>query len=475
MSLTPEGFDRPRLPEIKTDYDASFTDALGPVNTEPDAVVGQIIGIFSAGVDDLYETLQATYDSMYPATASGTALDGAVSFVGMTRLGATPTEVIAMAYGTESTLIPAGAIARAIDNRQYVTTVDTVITRASAGDVNIEVNTVTNSTAYQIITDGTSVTYTSDASATISEILAGLAALFNPLNITATVIGSVLRLRTPDLQSDFTLTVDSKLTITKLGTPVTFTGLEVGAYALPANSLTRIDSALLGWDEINNLAAGATGRFVETDEALRIRHSSGVRATGAATLPAIRARLLAEVDSIEYVAIYENRTLITDAFGLPGKSFEAVVSGGLSQDIADKIWEVKPAGIQPYGNTNVDVLDDNGDVQSVGFSRTTTKYAWVKVTVNLLDPEEALPPTVIASITAAVLSYGNSIGIGKDIIPQRFYGPIYAATDGLANITVEADATATIGGPPTYTTATTVLARSESALFDASRIVIVGV
>ena len=43
MSLTENGFERPRLPEIKTTYDGLFTDALGPLNTNPDAVIGQII------------------------------------------------------------------------------------------------------------------------------------------------------------------------------------------------------------------------------------------------------------------------------------------------------------------------------------------------------------------------------------------------------------------------------------------------
>ena len=31
MSLTEEGFDRPRLNEIKADYDQRFTDALGQI------------------------------------------------------------------------------------------------------------------------------------------------------------------------------------------------------------------------------------------------------------------------------------------------------------------------------------------------------------------------------------------------------------------------------------------------------------
>lgn len=93
MALSSTGFSRARLADIKADYDARFTEALGPVNTEPDAVVGQLIGIFAAALDDVNEALQDTYDAMYPYSAEGTSLDGAVSFVGLERLAASATTV----------------------------------------------------------------------------------------------------------------------------------------------------------------------------------------------------------------------------------------------------------------------------------------------------------------------------------------------------------------------------------------------
>lgn len=474
MTLTAQGFVRQRLNEIKADYDQRFTDALGPVNTAPDSVVGEIIGIFSEALDSVYELLQDTYDAMYPSTAEGTSLDGAVSFVGITRLGATATTVTAMCYGQEGTLLPAGVIARSLDNRQYVTTADTVISRSSAGDVLIAPSTVTNGANYQIIAGGVSVVYTADGSATAEEITSGLAALFST-DYMATASGGVLRLRAADQYTDFTLTVDSKLTITSLGTPVVFTCLELGAYTLPANALAVMDSSVNGWDSVNNLVAGATGRFVETDEELRIRHSNTVRATGSLTVQSIRARLLAEVDSVTYAAVYENRTNTIDQYGLPPHSFEAVVSGGLDQAVANKIFEVKPSGIETYGNTSIQVLDENGDVQVCEFSRPTNKIAWVRVSVNSLNTEEVLTSEIAQSIKDAVLSYGQSINIGQDIITQRFYGPIYSSTNGIGSITVEVAKTNTIGDTPSYTTANISIARTELALFDDSRITVVGV
>lgn len=473
MSLDATGLSRPRLAEIKADLDARFTAALGPVNTAADSVVGQIIGIAAAALDDAYEALQATYDSMYPATAEGASLDGAVSFVGLERLGAAATSGVGMCYGSESTLIPAGAIARAADNALYVSTADAVISRANAGAVEVTVNTVENGGSYQIIAGGVSVLYVADANATAAEIVAGLAALFDADAFTATASGDVLSLRSADGLSPFTLTVASKLTISRLSSPVPFIAAVLGAQALPVGSLARIDSAITGWDAVFNFAAGITGRDVETDEELRVRHAQSVRVTGAATLSAIQARVLNDVAGVEYAAVFENRSNEVDAFGLPAHSFETVVQGGSTADIAAKVYEVKPAGIETYGNVTSSVTDENGDAQTVKFSRATAQYAWVRVTIDALDLEEALDPGYVASITAAVLATGQALGIGKDVIVQRFIGPIYAATPGLGMITVEVDTTAGPLDVPTYASANIPIARTERATFDALRVSVV--
>lgn len=474
MTLTTTGFTRKRLSEIKADYDTAFTDALGPINTAPDAVVGQVIGIFAAALDDAYEALQNTYDAMYPYSAEGTSLDGSVAFVGLTRREASATTVNAICYGAESTLIPAGSLTRTIAGAQFASGTDTVISRSSAGDIELEVTTVTNAGNYQVIAGGTSVVYTADMTATGAEIAAGLAALFNPANYLATASGSKLRIRAADQYSDFTLTHDSKMTITRLGTPVVFTALQLGDIVCPSLSLTTIDSPIVGWDEVTNLVQGATGVNMESDEELRLRHASALSVTGAATLGAIKSRILEEVDSVTAVNIYENRSInVVDS--MPSHSFECVVVGGNNQSIANKIYEVKPAGIETYGNTSVQVTDSNGDVQIVKFTRSTAKYAWIRVSVNTLYPEETLTTAVVSSIQIAVKAYGDTLAGGEDIIVQRFYGPIYNATSGIGSITVEVAVTDGPTDAPTYSTSNIAIGRANYALFDTVRISVLGV
>jgi uncharacterized phage protein gp47/JayE len=472
MSLTITGFDRPSLIAIKADLDAKLTAVLGPINTAPDSVTGQAIGIVSAALDDVWEAAQAIYDSSYPATATGTALDGAVSYVGLSRKSAAPTTATAIILGAESTFIEVGSICTALDGRKYTTDYAVTIGRARTGYAEITVGAVEAGAIYQIIAGGVSLSYEALAGDDETAIVSGLAALFDPGEFVATAVGDTLRLYRADGKTGFTLTAGSRLTIAKLGTPVAVTCTELGANELPAGALSQMETVIVGVDGITNLVAGAAGRDYESDEALRLRFYQSADVIGSATVKAIRARILDEVAGASYAQVYENRRAYT-VDGIPPNSIEVVASGGADSDLAAKIYEVKPAGIETYGTDSAVVTDDNGDGQTVYWSRPIPQYAWVRVTVNALDTEEALQPAYIASIKAAVLAVGAAIGIGKDVITQRFFGPIYAATPGLGSITVEVAVTASSSGAPSYATSNIAVARGYHAVFDLARITVV--
>lgn len=474
MTLDATGFSRPRLADTKTEIDQLMNDALGPVNVAPDSVVGQLDGIWSEGIDNVYEDLQNTYDSQYPYSAEGTSLDGSVAFVGLERLSASATVVTAAAYGTEGTLIPAGSLAHA--DIQYFSTSDVIISRANALDVTIDVNTVSNTAAYNMLVGGTSVTFTTDSTATTAEIVTGLAALLNAAPLVAIVVGSSLRIYASDLETPFAVTVDSKLTISKRGSPVVFMANTTGANTVPVGALINIDTPLDGWTSLYNLAAGSVGNDTETDIQLRLRHESSVRSTGSATVEAIKSKLLANVPSVTSVQIYENRTNVTNSDGIPGKSYEVVIVGGTDSVIAEQIWLTKPAGIETYGNDTIMVLDSNGDAQDVSFSRPVTLYGWLTVAITSLDTEETLPVTAIAAIKQAAVDYANAnIIVGADIIIQRFIGPIYTAVSGIGSMTITAATTVNIGDTPTYVSTNIVITNTQIAVFDISRVVVTGI
>lgn len=473
-SLTVEGFSRDRLNEIKIKQDTLVTDALGAVNTNADSVIGQLNGIWAEGIDNVNEVIEDTYNSMYPSAAEGTSLDGAVSFVGLTRIPATETIVTGAAYGAEGTVILAGSFARA--DRTYKSTSDVTISRANALDVTIEVSTLTNSTAYNIFAGGLSFTFTSDASATNLEIAIGLVALINASDILiAELVGETFRIYSADLETPFAITVDAKLTITSRASPVVFACTEKGAFECPVNALVSIDSPVDGWTSLTNLKAGAIGRNMETDAELRLRHSKSVRATGSATVEAIRARMLQDVPEVTSIRIYENRTNVTSADGIPPHAFESVVVGGTDSEIFAQLFLTKPAGIETHGNESGQVVDSNGDAQTVKFSRSVPKYAWLNITVTLYS-EETVPESANLAIKEACYDYALlNIGVGTDVIIQRFIGAIFEAVSGIASVNITAAITDSPSDTPSYTSSNIAIGKAENAVFDISRMSVIGV
>lgn len=470
MALTATGLERPRLADLKTELDATVTSALGPVNTSPDSVLGQLTGIQAAALDDAYEMLQDVYDSTYPATAEGINLDRAVSLLGIVRIPAAPVVATVAVYGAEGTVIPTGSVAHA--DIQYFNTSDVTISASRTLDVKLEVGILADSTAYSVTLNGVVYTYTSGVGATNTLVINGLIAAISGYTTSGT--DDVLRVSATDGQTPFTYAKSVNLSTVQMGSPAIFVATASGARELPAGALSEIDTPIFGWDAINNLISGAGSRDVESDIDLRIRHAATSRVTGSATVKAIRARLLQEVAGVELVSIYENRSNLYSGLQ-PPHSFESIVQGGTDQAVAQNIWENKPAGIETYGNVSIDITDDNGDLQQINFSRPSPIYVWMRITVTQLYPEEPLPISTAQAIKDAVLATGEKLEVGEDIINQRFIGPIYVNTTGLGMITVESALTATSGGTPVYSTTNKAVGRSEVPIFDEVRITVVGI
>ncbi|VFS54579.1 Uncharacterised protein [Leminorella grimontii] len=90
MALTKEGYAVKRLAELKKEYDRLLINRFGPINTQPDSVIGQLEGIWAEALANIYEQAQDTYHAMY-RSARRRISDGAVSYVGITRFAATAT------------------------------------------------------------------------------------------------------------------------------------------------------------------------------------------------------------------------------------------------------------------------------------------------------------------------------------------------------------------------------------------------
>ena len=280
------------------------------------------------------------------------------------------------------------------------------------------------------------------------DIVGGLASQINlPASKTwlATNVNDELVIATANLSnitvSSITFLVPSSVTASVFA-QATVTGDVRG----PANSITQLVTAISGVQSTNNVLSFSTGRLVETDEELRARAGISTQLAGSSTVPA-NLSTIANVDGVTSVLLVENLTSTTDGEGRPPHSYEVIIQGGVDGDIAAALFSEKPAGILTHGDITVNLLDSGDTVRAVSFSRPEEIFIAVRATYSLYD-EEAFPITGAADITNIILSEGNDLDIGEDVIPKRFYGPIYSGVAGINDLTVEIQTLVSQGDVP---------------------------
>lgn len=476
--VTPTGFSRPRLPEIRQQIAEDLVTRLramgyaGEIETRPDSVFGLLIDTFAERETAVWEQVEAVYFAMYPSSASGVQLDRAVSFTGVARLDASPSSVYLMLYGLEGTQVPAlSQVRNNVTQTLWQTINDVTLGLGAAGDALMR-PLVANSTVYTVTIDGVAYSYTSDASATLPEVLAGLLVALIPSDQTITSDGAVLRVRANGRES-FALQVNGALLIEQFGTPALAQALDDGPIPAEVGELNTIITLVPGWNTVSNLQAASLGRLAETDAELRERYKSGVYALGAATLPALQANLEARVAGVTSVKVFENDTDAVDTVGRPPHSIHVVAEGGLDTEIAAAIFNYKAAGIDTYGAIEIDVLDAEGVAHEIRFDRPTPLYVWITAVIDLLpSEEEPFPPDGFSQIAANLLAAGNALGVGQDVIWQRLLRAVHAVS-GVAEADLRLAVTLSPTPPPApgdYATSNIVVADFQVARFDASRI-----
>lgn len=145
---------------------------------------------------------------------------------------------------------------------------------------------------------------------------------------------------------------------------------QTGPIEAAAGTLTNIITSVSGWDASTNASAAIVGQNRETDAEAKTSREAKIEGQGSGTIPAIRSAL-AILDGVQNFDVLENRTTSTDANGLPGLSYEAIVNGGSDADIGQLLYTNNCAGTQTFGSTSVVVIDDGGNEQTYNFSRPT--------------------------------------------------------------------------------------------------------
>lgn len=444
FGLTTEGFVPKRLEDIKADLEAAFIEKFGVVNTSPESVIGQWIGIFSRLYTELWEQLELVYSAQYPNTAAGVPLDNIVQLNGIVRNPATASTVVLQLMTKEFTtppVVPEGTTFQLAGTDVLIDLDEAAsITNTNLQRLVLEVTDVAAGT-YQFTIDGTTIDIVAVGTETEAEIAAALKSDFDgsalATYLNASISGAVLTIEYTDtsLTSNiFSLTdIDSpggELVRKEYWSPGAGKAQEVGDTAIPAESVTQTVDSVSNLEAVTNLTAGTTGRAIESDADLRARRINSVQTSQSATLSAIRQAIEA-TDDTTLAKVFENDTDAVDDEERPPHSLELVVDGPQTSEweqmIGDTLFDVKPAGIQTFGNQDVDVIDSNGDTQTVHFNYPTSVDIHMIVNITeSTDTGETLPIDWEDQVKANLVAYFSGLDLGQDVVFQKLFAPIYS-------------------------------------------------
>jgi len=189
-----------------------------------------------------------------------------------------------------------------------------------------------------------------------------------------------------------------------------------GPVAASAGSLSTILTPVTGWTAVTNSLDAVPGTNTETDAELRIRREEVLRVSGAATREAIRSAVRA-IAGVTQANIFENTTFVTDANGLPPKSFEIIASGSTQALIAKAIFDTKPVGIASHGQISEVITDSEGVNHTIKFSRPTELLLWADVNLTF-DPLK-YPATGDADVKTAIDTFVTALLVGDDLIYKQ--------------------------------------------------------
>jgi uncharacterized phage protein gp47/JayE len=471
--LKPEGFVKKTFQVIKNEIDADMIALFGnDIDLDSDQPLGQWVGIRAKREADIWDLMEEIYNSRSPDRATGVSLDFIASENNLTRIPAVPTTITnAVLFGENGTVVLGGRrIKNTRNSFEFLLDSTVNIINTNCVFAQIEFDSFNIGQTYSIIVRGTNFSEDgiTDEATTFNLFKTAIESFFT--DVFVTIVDDEIQIQSVNIMS---IDIGVDLKYVQIGSRGNFTSEETGSIPAPANSITEIITPVTGWDRVTNPTAGITGRNAETDTEFRIRRFQNISGAGAGTEEAIRSALLNDVLGVNGVNIVSNRTAVADVDGRPPHSFEVVISGGDNQQIANTIWLKQPAGILSVGNISENVIDSQGFTQIISFTRPLTKFIWVIVKRSLYN-EEIYPADGDTMIKEAIVEWSidtNNIDVGKDVIIQRLFTPVYTV-QGILNLAIEIAVTDDPLDIPVYGSVNIPIGIREIANFDTLRITV---
>jgi uncharacterized phage protein gp47/JayE len=473
--LTERGLVIKPLQQILKEEREAFVTAFGSdIDTGDDSVAGAYIGNQAVKQAQLWEIIEGLWWAGDPDSAGGVYLDRLAAMVNVERKQAQPTQVYTALWGDEGTDVLKGNLSKIQSGNEFALDSGVTIGRDKLLGFRFKIGTL-EAGNYSIAIDGYVFNYAATENDTEETVQQGL---FDQIEARFPRVYTAVNSGEDGMEIHSSAGVvpfalfcdDQKIEIESLGAFGLYKAVVPGPTFVAIGALNQIVTNVTGLDRIINYATGITGRSAESDAELRIERNNRQKQASGNEL-AIQNEIK-KIAGVLYCRVYSNRG-ITEENGRPPRCFEAIVAGGVDKEIAEKIFENGPAGVQAFGNTVVEVTDSEGFPWSIGFSRPESRYVWIKIAFSQND-EDAFPVNGIEMIKDNIDAWGAANqDVGVDLIYQKLNRPIYDVSGiGFADIKIAVtdDLTPPVDGA--YASENAIMSDRQIALVDRTRVMI---
>jgi hypothetical protein len=466
--VTPAGFVLKPVTQIRTEYTGELLTLIDPTtDVSDDQPLGQALGIGSKKLGEVWQLGQAAYAATDRGNAEGDQLDNVNGMTGTIRLSEAPSTVQCTAtFSAAGTNVPGSLVCYpappAANTSQFQNQNAIVVpalgcdglTAVSAANTWPQAAGVAGNLSWSAAGGGTATLTTGGTGSIIplsanggTVTISGAAYAGSNGTFQGVVRGTGISISWP-MPAGPPVTDVNNGAIVWLANPLfgatLFPFASVAAGPLSGQALVAANAAaavtsgvgvgqlnqlvpVAGWVNVADAGVVNIGTLVELDPPYRVRGYQDLSAPGNDTLDATAAAILLALQNAPQppaqfgVKMYENTTLVTDANGVPGRSYMAVVYDGTIPNVVQNdpligqaIWNNVPGGGEPsYGSAagiyarTVSVFDSQGVLRTVQFARPSAIPIYLLFTVSVASLATMNPgqqAALIAAITVSLVS-----------------------------------------------------------------------
>lgn len=452
-----------RYETVEAQIDDAIQQAFGgDIDLSSDSLMGVYADVLGIAEVELWELSQAVYDSANLMSAEGILLDNLALLVGIVRLPATGTRGVLWVGAADGTILPAESRFQSKVGDYFISQSETNITTSACVKTTMVVNSLVQGESYTVTINGNTFRREATANQTELEILQYFEEILpSDGTVTATLSGTSLTpqliIENVDLTTTMEISATSYLSFPLVICSTIIVAEQTGGIEVEPHTITSYlpeEGLVTPLVYVDNEFALTTGRALESDGDLRARLLSHYTTVAGGTPESIYSAV-SSVDGVNSVKVIENLTSSTNSRGMPPKSFQVIVDKGNDQLIAEAIWTSKPAGIHCYADRfspltiSKTVIDYNSQSHLIRFIRPNTKYVWIYCQYTLYN-EEIFPSSGELIMKEELAVFGQALGIGNDVIPDRFYPSVYRNVKGVDDVELYFAVTSDLNTTPVF-------------------------